>query len=91
MRLLKILVVLLLFVAFSRPVTGAARTTSQTDEPTISQFQPKMNAQIQVGNQESQIKFWRTNNTHERQVTIGGLTILVMIGLTAMWARRRFY
>ena len=91
MRLLKILVVLLLFVVFSRPVTGAARTTSQTDEPTISQLQPKMNAQIQVGNQESQIKFWRTNNTHDRQVTIGVLTIFFLIGLTATWARRRFY
>lgn len=88
MGLVKIIVVgLLLLLGLSLPVTVSASTTNQANEPVIT----KMNAQIQVGNKESQIKFWQTNNPRERQATIDGLTALVVIGLAATWARRRFY
>ncbi|GAW98199.1 hypothetical protein [Secundilactobacillus mixtipabuli] len=83
----KIIVVGLLLLGLSLPVTVGASTTNQTAEPVIT----KMNAQIQVGNRESQIKFWQTNNPRERQATIDGLAALIGVGLAATWARRRFY
>lgn len=83
---MKMLIVALLLLGLSFPVTTSAATTQKT-EPIVT----KMNAQIQVGNQESQIKFWRTDNPRERQATITGLSALVVVGLVASWARRRFY
>lgn len=83
---MKMVIIALLLFGLSFPVTVNATTTQRT-EPTVA----KMNAQIQVGNQESQIKFWRTDNPQERQATITGLSALVVVGLVATWARRRFY
>lgn len=88
MRLLKIAVVALLLFGLSLPVTVSASAASQS---TATQVQPRMNAQIQVGNQDSQIKFWHTNNPRERQNTVVGLSVLVMFGVIASWTRRRFY
>ncbi len=83
---MKMVIIALLLFGLSFPVTVKAATTQRT-EPTVA----KMNAQIQVGDQESQIKFWRTDNPQERQATIMGLSALVVVGLVASWARRRFY
>ncbi|GAX08032.1 hypothetical protein IWT5_01183 [Secundilactobacillus silagincola] len=83
---MKMLIVALLLLGLSFPVTTSAATAQKT-EPIVT----KMNAQIQVGNQESQIKFWRTDNPRERQATVTGLSALIVVGLVASWARRRFY
>lgn len=83
---MKIIVIVLFLLGLSFPVMGKAATAQRT-EPVVT----KMNAQIQVGNQESQIKFWQTDDPRERQTTIVSLSALVVAGLVATWARRRFY
>lgn len=83
---MKIMIIALLLFGLSFPVTVKAATTQRT-EPVVT----KMDAQIQVGNQESQIKFWQTDNPQERHTTLVGLTALIIVGLGATWARRRFY
>ncbi|MCH5461660.1 hypothetical protein HC026_03345 [Lactobacillus sp. LC28-10] len=80
----KLMMVTLLLFGFAMPVKASA---SADNGLTL----PRMNAQVQVGSHESQIKFWRTDNPHERQVTVSALSVLVAVGIAASWARRKFY
>lgn len=82
MKSLKIIVVALLLFGLNLPVTASA---------SVARVQPRISAQIQVGNQDNQIKFWGTNDPQKRQNTVIGLSALVMVGVIASWARRRFY
>lgn len=83
---MKIMIIALLLFGLSFPVTVKAAAAQRT-KPVVT----KMDAQIQVGNQESPIKFWQTDNPRERHTTIVGLSVLIIVGLGATWARRRFY
>lgn len=82
--MLKLMIVTLLLLGFAIPVKANAATGNGATLP-------RMNAQIQVGDHESQIKFWQTDDPRERQVTVGALSALVVVGLAASWARRKFY
>lgn len=90
MKLLKILVVALL-LGLSLFATVDVSAASWAREPVAARVQPRMSAQIQVGSQDSQIKFWQTNDPQQRQTTIVALSALVTVGVLATWARRRFY
>lgn len=92
MTVLKYFVVAVLLIVLSQPVTAEASTTNPvTTEPNQTEVLPAASAMIQVGSKDSRIKFWQSNNPHDRQSTIYGLTALILIGTIATWARRRFY
>lgn len=90
MKLLKMMVVVLL-LGLSLFAAVDVSAASRAREPVAVRVLPRMSAQIQVGSQDSQIKFWQTNDPQQRQTTIVALSALVMVGVLATWARRRFY
>lgn len=92
MAVLKMLIVAVMLVVLSQPVTAEASTINQaTMEPSQTKIMAVTGAKIQVGDRDSQIRFWRTSNVRDKQMTVTGLATLIIIGTLAAWARRRFY
>lgn len=88
---LKLLMIGFLLVVMCQPVTAEASTTDQVVATQRVITIPSRSAKIQVGEQDNPIRFFQTKRPEDRQATVVGLSVLILIGGIASWVRRRFY